>query len=230
MRRVMTVSLAMAAVLAGISFLMLEPGESEDTRQDSASEESLAFLPLASTRVPDDALEGSPIPEVQPEPEPEPPPEPEPEPEPVPEPPPPEPEPEPEPVPPPPPPFLCPVQGPMYFGDSWGAARSGGRSHQGVDMMAETGTPTVAPVSGQLQHSQDALGGLTWYLHGDDGITYYGAHLSAQESVGAGWVEQGTVIGYVGDSGNATGNPHLHFEVQPGGVPVDPYATVASAC
>src|ERR687897_2495509 len=56
-------------------------------------------------------------------------------------------------VPPPPAPapaaFVCPVQGAASFVDSFGAARSGGRTHQGVDMMAASGTPTVAPASGR---------------------------------------------------------------------------------
>lgn len=127
--------------------------------------------------------------------------------------------------------FLCPVKGEVHFSDTWGAARSGGRTHKGTDMMAATGTPTVAPVSGEVVHKQSSLGGLTWYVYGDDGNTYYGAHLSAYENVGAGWVAVGTVIGYVGDSGNAAGTPHLHFEFHPGGgAPVNPYSRLVAAC
>jgi murein DD-endopeptidase MepM/ murein hydrolase activator NlpD len=127
--------------------------------------------------------------------------------------------------------IACPVAGGVEFVDSWGAARSGGRSHQGTDMMAEYGTPTVAPVSGTLEQHSSSAGGLAWYVHGDDGNTYYGAHLSSYENEGAGWVEAGTVIGYVGDSGNAAGTPHLHFEYHPGGgSAVNPYSLVAAAC
>jgi peptidoglycan LD-endopeptidase LytH len=136
--------------------------------------------------------------------------------------------------PPPPPPsssFVCPVQGPHTFIDSWGYPRSGGRSHQGVDMMASRGVPTVAPVSGRVEHRGNSLGGLSWYVYGDNGHRYYGTHLSAYANVGAGHVTAGTVIGYVGDTGNAAGNPHLHFEIHPnGGAPVNPYPTVAAAC
>ncbi|HEX5947699.1 MAG TPA: M23 family metallopeptidase [Acidimicrobiales bacterium] len=148
----------------------------------------------------------------------------------------------PPPPPPPPPPepepvatssgggIVCPVAGSVQFTDSWGAARSGGRSHKGTDMMAASGTPTVAPVSGTVEHRSSSLGGLSWYVHGDDGTTYYGTHLSGYESQGAGWVAAGTVIGYVGQSGNA-GSPHLHFEIQPGGgESINPYPTVAAAC
>jgi murein DD-endopeptidase MepM/ murein hydrolase activator NlpD len=127
--------------------------------------------------------------------------------------------------------IVCPVAGGVEFVDSWGAARSGGRTHQGIDMMAAYGTPTVAPVSGQVEHRSVSGGGLSWYVHGDDGNTYFGTHLSGYENDGAGWVEAGTVIGYVGDSGNAAGTPHLHFEFHPdGGSPVNPYGLVAGAC
>ena len=126
--------------------------------------------------------------------------------------------------------IVCPVAGPVDFVDSWGAARSGGRGHQGTDMMAASGTPTVAPVSGTVEHHSSDLGGLAWYVHGDDGNTYFGAHLSGFEG-GGGRVEAGTVIGYVGDSGNAAGTPHLHFEYHPGGGDAEnPYSLVAAAC
>jgi len=123
------------------------------------------------------------------------------------------------------------VQGPVAFVDSWGAPRSGGRRHQGVDMMSPRGTPTVAPVGGRVEHRGNSIGGLSWHLFGDDGHYYYGTHLSAYANEGAGHVEGGTVIGYVGDTGNAAGNPHLHFEIHPnGGAAVNPYPTVARFC
>jgi murein DD-endopeptidase MepM/ murein hydrolase activator NlpD len=127
--------------------------------------------------------------------------------------------------------LLCPVQGPASFVDSFGAPRSGGRAHQGVDMMATMGTPTVAPVSGRVEHRGNDLGGLSWWLHGDDGDEYFGTHLSGYENEGAGRVAAGTVIGYVGDSGNAAGTPHLHFEIHPGGGgAINPFPDVAAAC
>jgi murein DD-endopeptidase MepM/ murein hydrolase activator NlpD len=98
-------------------------------------------------------------------------------------------------------------------------------------MMASTGTPTVAPVSGEVVHRGSSLGGLSWYVYGDNGNTYYGTHLSGYANQGVGWVEAGTLIGYVGDSGNAAGTPHLHFEIHPGGgSPVNPYPATAEAC
>jgi peptidoglycan LD-endopeptidase LytH len=128
--------------------------------------------------------------------------------------------------------FLCPVQGAVAFTDSWGSPRSGGRSHRGVDMMASRGTPVVAPVSGSVSHRGNSIGGLSFHLDGDDGNYYYGTHLDGYANENAGHVQAGTVIGYVGDTGNARGNPHLHFEIHPGGRgnAINPYPTVRAAC
>jgi peptidoglycan LD-endopeptidase LytH len=125
--------------------------------------------------------------------------------------------------------IICPVLGGSAYGDTWGAPRSGGRRHQGVDMLAPTGTPLQAVVSGMLTQGNNRLGGITVSLMGDTGDRFYYAHLSAYEGV-SGRVEQGQVIGYIGDTGNATGTPHLHFEIRPGaGVPVNPYPSVRAA-
>ncbi|MEX2627896.1 MAG: peptidoglycan DD-metalloendopeptidase family protein [Ilumatobacteraceae bacterium] len=125
--------------------------------------------------------------------------------------------------------ITCPVVGGSAYGDTWGAPRSGGRRHQGVDMMAPTGTPLVAVVAGTVEHRRNRLGGTTVSLMGDNGHRYYYAHLSHYEG-DPGAVPQGRVIGYVGDTGNATGVPHLHFEIRPGaGVPVNPTPSVRAA-
>jgi murein DD-endopeptidase MepM/ murein hydrolase activator NlpD len=125
--------------------------------------------------------------------------------------------------------IICPIQGSSAYGDTWGAPRSGGRRHQGVDMLTSTGTPLQAVYSGFVQQKSNPLGGVTISLIGDNGNRYYYAHLSAYEGV-SGYVAQGQVIGYVGDTGNATGVPHLHFEIRPGGgVPVNPYPSVLGA-
>lgn len=125
--------------------------------------------------------------------------------------------------------IICPIQGPSAYGDTWGAPRSGGRRHQGTDMIAPTGTPLQAVIGGEVAHRSNSLGGITLSLLGDTGNRYYYAHLVGYEGL-PGRVEQGQVIGYVGDSGNATGIPHLHFEIRPGGgVPVNPYPSVRAA-
>ncbi len=125
--------------------------------------------------------------------------------------------------------IVCPVQGTSAYGDTWGAPRSGGRRHQGVDMLAPTGTPLQAVIGGFASHRSNRLGGITISLQGDNGNRYYYAHLAGYEGLG-GRVEQGQIIGYVGDTGNATGVPHLHFEIRPnGGVPMNPYPSVRSA-
>jgi murein DD-endopeptidase MepM/ murein hydrolase activator NlpD len=125
--------------------------------------------------------------------------------------------------------FLCPVPA-ATFVDTWGAPRGGGRAHQGVDMMAPSGSPVYAPVSGNMAPNQNGLGGLAFYLDGDNGDRYYGAHMSAYGQTGR--VAAGTVIGYVGNTGDARYTaPHLHFEIYPGGgSAVNPYPTVRAAC
>lgn len=132
--------------------------------------------------------------------------------------------------------LVCPVAGPVSFADTWGAPRSGGRTHKGVDMFAVAGTPVVAPTSGFAERTHNSLGGMSYRLWGDDGHFYYGAHLSAYGS-GVGQVEAGTILGYVGTSGNAVNTPaHLHFEIHPirqrgdPASPVNPTAAVAAAC
>lgn len=126
----------------------------------------------------------------------------------------------------------CPVAGSNYFIDSWGYPRSGGRTHKGTDLMAGFNTPLVAMNSGTVRLSSHSLGGIQVYVYGDDGITYYYAHMSKWPSgLRTGQrVNKGQVIGYVGDSGNARGTPHLHLGMIAGGIYVNPYPTVRAAC
>jgi murein DD-endopeptidase MepM/ murein hydrolase activator NlpD len=128
--------------------------------------------------------------------------------------------------------WVCPVQGAVAFSDDFGNPRSGGRRHQGIDMLSPRGTPTVAPVSGTVAFRGNSLGGLAWHLNGDDGNYYYGAHLAAYATNNAGHVAAGTVLGFVGNTGDAAGGAtHLHFEIHPhhGGA-IDPYATLRRYC
>jgi hypothetical protein len=125
-----------------------------------------------------------------------------------------------------------PVHGPCWYGDTWLAPRGGGRRHQGVDLITAPGNYVYAVVDGTLsRRAWDApgrLSGNAWWLRGDDGNTYFYAHLSDFApglKVGA-RVRAGEVLGFVGSTGNSSG-PHLHFEIHPGGGPaVNPYPVV----
>lgn len=141
---------------------------------------------------------------------------------------------------PPPPPSnggeACPVQGPSSFVDSWGAARSGGRGHQGVDMMASRGTPVAAIYDGTISRtgSGSSLGGITIWMRSNSGDSFYYAHLdSIASGISSGVaVSAGQVIGTVGSTGNASPSyPHLHFEYHPGGGgAINPYPLVRGIC
>lgn len=108
--------------------------------------------------------------------------------------------------------------------DNFDDARSGGRSHEGVDILATLGQEVYAVTDGVLVSQADAsasLSGNAWGLLADDnGAYYFFAHLSrfAEGLTLGDRVQRGQVIGYVGDTGNpGPGNYHLHFEVHPGG-------------
>jgi murein DD-endopeptidase MepM/ murein hydrolase activator NlpD len=129
----------------------------------------------------------------------------------------------------------CPQSPPYSYVDSWGAPRSGGRRHEGTDIMAAYGNKVHAIVDGVIsRQSVNSLGGTTLYLQGDNGNEYYYAHLSRYASSVGQRVKAGELIAYNGASGDAAGGPpHVHFEVHPGGpgsAPVNPYPYVKAAC
>jgi LysM repeat protein len=124
----------------------------------------------------------------------------------------------------------CPVRGGAKLMNDWGFPRSGGRFHEGNDLFAARGTPAVAVVSGTVVQTIGRLGGNQVKLFGSDGVAYYYTHLNAFGAKGK--VSAGSVIGYVGNTGNAAGGPtHVHFEVHPGGgAAVNPYPRIANVC
>jgi murein DD-endopeptidase MepM/ murein hydrolase activator NlpD len=117
-----------------------------------------------------------------------------------------------------------PVDGPVEYEDSFGAPRSGGRTHEGCDIMAARNTPVVATLSGTVTSKEGGLGGKVIYLQADNGWRFYYAHLNGW-AVTSGRVHQGQKIGYVGNTGNAAGGPtHCHFQMwTPSGALVNPY-------
>jgi murein DD-endopeptidase MepM/ murein hydrolase activator NlpD len=127
--------------------------------------------------------------------------------------------------------YLFPVAGAATFSNDWMFGRPGGRLHQGIDLFAARGTPVVAVADGSaFRVGYNGLGGWRMWLRDTGGNTFYYAHLDAfsPAAVEGASVARGTVLGYVGDSGDARGtSPHLHFEIHPGGAgPVPPYPVI----
>ncbi len=140
-------------------------------------------------------------------------------------------------------PILFPLEHRVTWTDTFGAARSGGRTHAGNDLMAPKMTPILAVVDGKvdwlnLTGKLSSYNNLPYYnilLRGDDGNDYFYIHLNndtpdtddgnggVQYAYAPGLangtrVHRGDVIGYVGDSGNAEDTvSHLHFEIHLGG-------------
>jgi murein DD-endopeptidase MepM/ murein hydrolase activator NlpD len=126
----------------------------------------------------------------------------------------------------------CPVGNPHAFWDDFGDPRPGGRTHQGIDMLADYGTPVYAAQTGSFQQESNDLGGISALVYAASGDYTYYAHLQGYAGVGNGaHVPAGTLIGYVGDTGNARGTPHLHFEYHPGGgAAANPYGMLVAVC
>ena len=90
-------------------------------------------------------------------------------------------------------------------------------------MFAQVGTPIVAPFDGTAIATPNGLGGNAVIVYGPEGYVY-NAHLSAYGKLGA--VKMGTVVGYVGNTGDAMGGPyHDHFEWHPATLPGRPWAS-----
>ncbi|MGD0097536.1 MAG: M23 family metallopeptidase [Terracidiphilus sp.] len=122
-------------------------------------------------------------------------------------------------------PSMWPVEGRLGsgFGSRQDPINGEGAFHSGIDIDAPYGTPVRAAADGEVTGQTMGAGyGLQIVLdHGHDVITLYG-HLSAIAVVPGQHVARGEIIGYVGQSGRATG-PHLHYEVRVHRVPVNPH-------
>ena len=122
-------------------------------------------------------------------------------------------------------PSMWPVEGRVAssFGERQDPINGEGAFHTGVDIDAPYGTPVRAAGDGDVTGAQMGAGyGREVTLdHGHDVMTLYG-HLSAVAVYPGQHVTRGEIIGYIGESGRATG-PHLHYEVRLHNVPVNPY-------
>ena len=126
--------------------------------------------------------------------------------------------------------FVCPIDGPLVFSDDFGAPRGGGRRHMGNDLLSPRGTPNVAVVNGTIETKPWSGGGITIFLHADDGNTFVYMHLLRIEGAVPRRVSQGEVIGLTGNTGHSFGY-HTHFEYHPGGGDaVSPYPLLSAAC
>ena len=123
--------------------------------------------------------------------------------------------------------FICPLKSYSRISSEYGWRKNPvtgvNKLHAGTDFAAPGGTPIYAAASGYVQVAGWSSGGYGNYViiyHGkmSDGNQYstlYGHMRSVATSAGK-YVQQGEIIGYVGSTGNSTGN-HLHLEVWKGG-------------
>ena len=125
-----------------------------------------------------------------------------------------------------------PVQGTCSFGDSFGFPRSGGRSHQGVDIIAPAGKLLYAAIDGTVTKVYadypGSLAGNGLRITSADGTYVFYAHMTGiADGIAVGVpVTAGQIVGTVGSTGNS-GTPHLHFEIHPlGGAAINPYPIV----
>ncbi len=130
--------------------------------------------------------------------------------------------------------FICPIEYKNdilirndHRGDGlFASSRSGRRIHEGLDLLADVGTPVCAAKSGKVISATQnkGMGKYIIIRHRDNIITIYG-HLCNIFVRKDDYVRQGQVIGSVGKTGNAKAAdmlPHVHFEIRKNGVPQDP--------
>jgi Peptidase family M23 len=141
--------------------------------------------------------------------------------------------------------LVFPLVAKTQWWDSYGDARPNG-SHAAIDIMAPHRAPVVAVEAGRVKYWESGLGGCMLYLYGRSGTMYMYIHLNndltpkndnrgrcnevAFAVKDGAKVAAGEQIAWNGDSGDANGNPHLHFEVHPGGgADVNPYPFLKKA-
>jgi peptidoglycan LD-endopeptidase LytH len=110
--------------------------------------------------------------------------------------------------------------------DTWGAARGGGRAHEGIDIFAPRDTPVHSTTRGIVTRvGTNQLGGQVVFVLGPGLESHYYAHLDRFADIKPGDVLQaGDVVGYVGRTGNARTTPfHLHYGIYRRGTPQNPY-------
>lgn len=146
--------------------------------------------------------------------------------------------------------LLFPVVGKTHYIDDFGAPRGQG-GHEGTDIMGDWRAPLVAVEPGRVKiWTSSARAGCMLYLYGKSGTTYLYVHMNndltprkdnrggckpgvayAPGLLDGANVAAGQLLGFIGDSGDATGlHPHVHFELRPdGGEPVSPVAYLRKA-
>jgi hypothetical protein len=135
--------------------------------------------------------------------------------------------------------IVFPLVAKTMWWDNYGDPRPNGR-HAGIDIEAPWRAPVVAVEAGRVEYSDSSLGGCMLYLYGRSGTMYMYIHLNndvtprndnrgrchetAYAVPDGARVAAGEQVAWNGDSGDANGNPHLHFEVHPnGGTDSNPY-------
>jgi len=129
--------------------------------------------------------------------------------------------------------MACPLDRPRSFIDSWGYARSGGRSHRGTDIMGPLGTPVRAITDGVWDIQRRGRSAGRWaILRGSNGDHYWYLHLNSHTVSDGARVSAGQQVATNGSTGNASaGAEHIHFELHPGGGrAINPYPLVRSVC
>ena len=138
----------------------------------------------------------------------------------------------------------------LYFIDSFGDPRGGGRTHEGIDIMGEQMTPLYSAIDGKVKKVvlPEAWYGYAITLEDEDGYQYHYLHVNndtpgtddgkggpenayAPGIKNGAAVKKGDLVGWMGNSGNAEGvGHHLHFEIRlPDGTAVNPYNSLLAA-